>query len=316
MKIKKFKSEKNNKEIKATGFDAESLEIDKDRPGFVTSTEDPEKEEKDFKKKINKVEKFESFVTINIDNVENLEIEGELESEDDEDDNEFDNEYEEGCGCCNNCTGEPDCYCGCEDCSCEEIVDDIKKASDLINGTISESIKYHIDNNKPITENIFRPGSDAFFNVLKEARELHDKGKIELCKIDEELYRTTDIGKFVKIKGEIVPLDLPMENIEELNEAKYGKKKVELNHPMRNTGPGKKYYVYVKNPKTGKIKKVTFGDKKGGLTAKVSDPEARKSFAARHKCSMKKDKTKAGYWACRVNRYGHLFGGRTYPGFW
>ena len=52
------------------------------------------------------------------------------------------------------------------------------------------------------------------------------------------------------------------------------------------------------------------------LTAKVSNPEARKSFAARHKCSTKKDKTKAGYWACRINRYGYLWGGKTYPGYW
>ena len=61
---------------------------------------------------------------------------------------------------------------------------------------------------------------------------------------------------------------------------------------------------------------MNFGDVKGGLTAKVSDPEARKNFASRHKCSTKKDKTKAGYWACRLNKYGHLFGGKTYPGFW
>ena len=47
-----------------------------------------------------------------------------------------------------------------------------------------------------------------------------------------------------------------------------------------------------------------------------SNPKARKSFAARHNCDMKKDKTKAGYWACRINKYGHLWGGKTYPGFW
>ena len=57
-------------------------------------------------------------------------------------------------------------------------------------------------------------------------------------------------------------------------------------------------------------------DVHGGLTAKVSNPEARKSFAARHKCSTKKDKTKAGYWACRLTKYGHLWNGRTYPGYW
>jgi hypothetical protein len=53
-----------------------------------------------------------------------------------------------------------------------------------------------------------------------------------------------------------------------------------------------------------------------GLKAKVSDPKARKSFAARHKCSTKKDRTTAGYWSCRINKYAHLWGGKTYPGYW
>ena len=79
-------------------------------------------------------------------------------------------------------------------------------------------------------------------------------------------------------------------------------------------GGSKKYYVYVKG-KNGNVKKISFGDTTG-LSAKVSNPEARKSFAARHKCDTKKDKTKAGYQACRINKYGHLQGGKTYPGYW
>jgi len=189
----------------------------------------------------------------------------------------------------------------------------IRKFTD---NNISESLKYHLENNKPITENIFRPGSEAFYEVIKEARELFDLGKVNLCDVDKELYESTDIGKFGMFNGELVPLDLPMEYIEELNEAEYKGKEVKLNYPMRNNGPGKKYYVYVKNPKTGKVKKLSFGDVKGGLTAKVNDPKARKSFAARHQCHLKKDKTTAGYFACRLTKYGHLFGGKTYPGFW
>jgi len=181
---------------------------------------------------------------------------------------------------------------------------------------ISESLKYHLENNKPITENIFRPGSEAFYEVIKEARELFDLGKVNLCDVDKELYESTDIGKFGMFNGELVPLDLPMENIEEIREeAEYKGKEVKLNYPTRSSGP-KKYKVYVKNPKTGRVKVVNFGDVKGGLTAKVNDPKARKSFAARHQCHLKKDKTKAGYWSCRLNKFGHLFGGRTYPGFW
>ena len=64
------------------------------------------------------------------------------------------------------------------------------------------------------------------------------------------------------------------------------------------------------------MKVVNFGDVTGGLTAKVSNPKARKAFASRHKCHLKKDKTKAGYWACRLNKYPHLWNGKTYPGYW
>jgi hypothetical protein len=311
MKIKKVNTKKEKNEEQEVKFSAKSLEKSKDdKPSFKTSIEDQEKVEKEFKKNINKIEKFESFITINIDNVESIE----WQHEDD-----FDADYEEsetsGCGCCDDCTGEEDCYCGCDDCKCDTD-ENVKKASDFVNVLFSESLKYHLENNKPITENIFRPGSEAFYQVIKEARQLFDEGKVELCEIDKEIYESTEIGKFGYFNGELVPLDLPMENIEFVSEAEYKGKEVKLNHPMRNSGGGKKYYVYVKNPKTGNVKKISFGDVHGGLTAKVSNPKARKAFASRHNCDMKKDKTKAGYWACRINKYGHLWGGKTYPGFW
>lgn len=186
--------------------------------------------------------------------------------------------------------------------------------SGRISDLISENLQYHIDNNKPIVENVFRPGSNKYFDLIKEARELYDTNQIELSDLDTELYESTDIGRFAEYEGQMVPLDLPMETIEELNEAEYKGKEVELNKPRR--GGTKKYHVYVKNPKTGNVKKISFGDVHGGLTAKVSDPKARKSFAARHKCDTKKDKTKAGYWACRINKFGHLWNGQTYPGYW
>lgn len=88
----------------------------------------------------------------------------------------------------------------------------------------------------------------------------------------------------------------------ELEEAEYDGRDVDLNKPMRSSGPTK-YQVYVRNPKTDKVIKVNFGDEKGGLSSKINDPEARKSFVARHNCEDKKDKTKAGYWSCRLPRY-------------
>lgn len=180
--------------------------------------------------------------------------------------------------------------------------------------SISDDVKYHIDNCIPIIENIFRIDSVKFYNLFEEVRFLYDQGKIDLTENDKYLFDNTEIGKFAYYNNVKVPLDLPLEN-DMLLEAEYKGKEVKLNYPMRSSGP-KKYKVYVRNPKNGNILKINFGDVNGGLTAKISDHEARKSFSARHKCELKKDKTKAGYWACRLNRYGHLFQGKTYPGYW
>lgn len=80
----------------------------------------------------------------------------------------------------------------------------------------------------------------------------------------------------------------------QLEEADYQGKQVELNKPKR--GGSKKYYVYVKNAK-GNVVKVSFGSP--DMSIKRSNPDAKKSFRARHKCDQKKDKTSAGYWSCR-----------------
>jgi len=180
--------------------------------------------------------------------------------------------------------------------------------------SVSENMKYHIDNNIPVLENVFRPYSQSFYQLIKEARELFDSGKIDISPMDKQLFESTDLGKFAEYEGEIVPLDLPIEIFDDINEAEYHGHEVELNKPMRSSGP-KKYKVYVRNPKTGKVKCVNFGDVKGGLSAKVSDPKARKSFAARHQCHLKKDRTTPGFWSCRINRYANIFG-KSYPGFW
>ncbi len=99
-----------------------------------------------------------------------------------------------------------------------------------------------------------------------------------------------------------------------LNEAKDKKKTPPIGKPKR--GGSKKFYVYVMNPKTKKVKKVSFGDT-SGLSAKINNPKARKAFADRHDCKNKKDKTKAGYWSCRLPRYASLLGLKgSYSGFW
>ena len=180
---------------------------------------------------------------------------------------------------------------------------------------VSQGLRYHLDNNIPLTENIYRPHSESFFDLINEVRELYFDGEIVLNEEEVELIETS-IGEKVRLSnGREVYLDIPLSE-EFINEAEYNGKKVEIGKPRRNTGGGKKYVVYVKNPSTGRVKKISFGDVHGGLTAKVSNPKARKSFAARHQCDKKKDRMKAGYWACRLNRFGHLWGGKTYPGYW
>jgi len=178
---------------------------------------------------------------------------------------------------------------------------------------VSESLKYHMDNNLSILENIFRPGSDSYFGLLQEARNLYEKEYVDFTDLDKELFETTDIGKFAMFEGRRVALDLPFEE-ELIVEKKEEKSHPKLNSPTRSSGP-KKYQVYVKNPKTGNIKKINFGDVKGGLTTKIDNPAARKSFVARHKCSTKKDKMSAGYWACRIPKYKNLYSG-SYSGYW
>jgi hypothetical protein len=124
-------------------------------------------------------------------------------------------------------------------------------------------------------------------------------------------------------KGDTVDITLPIELANVLHEvlmdatseeavedysdvpeedAEYQGRKVTLNKPTR--GDVKKFKVYVKDPKTGNVKKVNFGH--GGTSAKrktmrirKSNPKARKSFRARHKCDQKKSKLTAGYWSCK-----------------
>jgi hypothetical protein len=92
----------------------------------------------------------------------------------------------------------------------------------------------------------------------------------------------------------------------QVQEAEYQGRKVPLGKPMR--GDVKKFKVYVKDPKTGNVKKVNFGHggksaKRAGektLSIKKSNPARRKSFRARHNCDNPGPRTKARYWSCRA----------------
>jgi len=168
-------------------------------------------------------------------------------------------------------------------------------------------------------------GNELF--KLDDADKTTTRGKDERKSIAGKI-KTFDGVKYVPYKdilpylekgdislGEVKRIDEAIANI--LDEKKKAKKKDNrpIGKPMRSSSGGKAYKVYVKDPKTKKVKTVRFGS--GGLRAKINDSKARKAFAARHKCSQKKDRTKASYWSCRLPRYAKLLGLKSsFSGFW
>ena len=119
-------------------------------------------------------------------------------------------------------------------------------------------------------------------------------------KIDEN----EDLDEVEMTIQEVFDIDVIDENI---TEAKYKGKTVQLNKPMR--GDSKKFKVYVNTGKKNadgsiKVKKVNFGH--GGTSAKrptmrirKSNPKRRKAFRARHRCDNPGPKTMARYWSCK-----------------
>jgi hypothetical protein len=169
----------------------------------------------------------------------------------------------------------------------------------LAEHTLDRAILYHFENEIPFYENVFRPHSDMSNALFLEAKKLYADGAYQPRDWFEEELLQTDIGEFDIYEEQSVPLDFPIQ------EAEHKGEKVELGKPKR--GGSKKFYVYVKDPKTGNVKKVEWGDTTG-LKVKLDDPEARKSFAARHQCADKTDKTSPGYWACRTPMYAKALG--------
>ena len=184
---------------------------------------------------------------------------------------------------------------------------------------VSEDLKYHLDNKIALGESLFRYGSDSYVKLYTEVKKLNDLNVITLNENDEELIKDFT-SQSIMIEGERVLLNLIVEdNGEHILEE--GKKKSKdkykgkkSNSPTRGASGGKAYKVFVPgcNTKTESnprgIKKIQFGS--GGLKAKLSDKEAKKSYNARHGCAKGKhnDKCKAGYWSCRLPRYAKSLG--------
>jgi hypothetical protein len=188
----------------------------------------------------------------------------------------------------------------------------------ILENRMSEKLAYHRNAGVGVDQNIFRPGSDSFFSLFVEARSLYREGVYSPFQSEVE-FLESDLGEFAFYEGRLVPLDYPiMEgNEEHLSEAKYKGKKVDLNKPKRSGEKGKAY-VYVNSGKKNKdgtirVKKVSFGSSMpDAMGSSDEHKKRRKSFGNRHNCSDKDDKTKPGYWSCRLTK----FFGRDISGWW
>ena len=186
--------------------------------------------------------------------------------------------------------------------------------------TLEEAIQYHVENKISFTENVFRPGSEMFFEMISEAKKLYKEGKYTPTDEYEVDMLNSDIGEIAEYEGQAVVLDYPIE--EGLEECwtgytqrgmkKKGDKMVpncvpvnEADDPTGGKGIGKPFRsngggaVYVRVGDG--VRKINFSQ--SGMTKKFNDPAATRSFVARHHCLSNKDKTSRSYWACRWPRF-------------
>jgi len=102
------------------------------------------------------------------------------------------------------------CDCGCNTCETKSnalLLNESKAPMSIL----SEGLKHHIDNNKPLTEHLFRAGSRAYFDLFAEARSLYSRGILEFTHEDDiALLTETHLGHFGTFEGEAVPLDFPI----------------------------------------------------------------------------------------------------------
>ena len=164
----------------------------------------------------------------------------------------------------------------------EKLIEDVEDVEAMITRRIM--------NHPEFSDMVRQYGIEQITQAIRDTAEFHGD--------DDEEIGSSDVSAMVN--DTIRSLKRVVEA--ELAEAEYQGRKVELNKPMQ--GDVKKFKVYVKDPKTGNVKKVNFGH--GGTSAKgkamrirKNNPKARKSFRARHNCDNPGPKTKARYWSCR-----------------
>ena len=171
------------------------------------------------------------------------------------------------------------------------------------NVSLSEGLKYHLDNSLSLMESVYRIESEAWLDLVNEARSLWESGDLNLN--DDDLFLiSTDAGKIGIFEGQEVLLDIPFID-DAIDEAEYRGRKVDLNKPFRTPGGPRKFGVYTKN-ESGNIVKVGFGQP--GMRVNNADPKKARSFRKRMRCDSPGPKWKAKYWSCNVARYRKLLG--------
>ena len=179
---------------------------------------------------------------------------------------------------------------------------DIAKMLSTIHEKFIEVEKEHPKLMKLITVGDFAgtiKGKSIEAIVQAIADKLSTEEEPEELELDDEPISESIYDNAVLEDGTLVCAGCLQEHLESqrtiLQEAKYQGRSVTLNKPMK--GDVKKFKVYVKDPSTGNVKKVNFGDP--NMRIKKSNPARRKSFRARHNCANPGPKTKARYWSCR-----------------
>lgn len=161
------------------------------------------------------------------------------------------------------------------------------------NVKISEALNHHILSKKPLTESVYKSGSDELLELLEDCKILYLNGELDLSDEDVTFIYENEFGK-------VEQTNYVATNV--LNEAEYQGRKVKLGKIMQ--GDIKKFKVYVKNA-SGKVVKVNFGF--GGKSAKgkvmrikKNNPKRRKAFRTRFNCENPGPRWKARYWACKT----------------
>ena len=164
----------------------------------------------------------------------------------------------------------------------EKLIEDVEEVEAMITRRIM--------NHPEFSDMVREYGIEQITQAIADTAEFHGD--------DDDEIGSSDISAMVN--DTIKSLKRVIEN--DLAEAEYQGRKVKLNKPMQ--GDVKKFKVYVKDPKTGNVKKVNFGHGGSSVKGKAmkirkNNPAARKSFRARHNCDNPGPKTKARYWSCR-----------------